>query len=329
MNILKSKFGRYKNQDIIEYTLCNDKNLEVKILNLGGIIKGINFKGKNRVLNYDNIGDYVKNDTYFGAVVGRVAGRISKGRIKIGNKKYELDKNEGNTCLHGGSGGFSFQVWDLENEITNKDSVSIVLKYVSLDMECGFPGELTVYVRYTIDKKDTLTMEYFAKTDKSTPISLTNHSYFNLNNNLNKNILNHVLKIDANKFVKLDKKSIPTKIANVADTPFDFRYGKRIKEDLDLSNEDLKNTNGYDHPFVLNQNSDEQIKLYCKESGISLSIKTTEPVVILYTGNNLDERLGVCLETQWYPDALNQNFLEDNILKPDEKYYSKTEYMFK
>lgn len=328
MNILRNKFGEYKNYDIIEYTLKNDNDLEVKILNLGGIVREINFKGKNRVLNYNNVEDYIDRDGYFGAIVGRVAGRISKGKIKIQNQEYELDKNEGDTCLHGGKEGFSFQIWQLEDEIITNDSTSIVLKYISPDMECGFPGEVIIYVKYTVEENNSLIIEYFAKTNKSTPITLTNHSYFNLNDNLNKDILDHILKIDADKFIRLDEKNIPLKIANVEGTPFDFRSGKKIKEDMDLSNRDLRHTKGYDHPFILNESNGEQIELYCEETGINLGIKTTEPVVILYTGNNLNEGFGVCLETQWYPDAINQEFLEDNILRPNENYYSKTEYKF-
>ncbi|MBZ2174523.1 galactose mutarotase [Schnuerera sp. xch1] len=338
MNISKSIFGTCKAKNVIEYVLDNSKNLKVKILNLGGIIREINFKGKNRVLGLDNVEGYINSITYFGALIGRVAGRISNGKMELNNKAYKLDQNEGSTCLHGGKEGFSFQLWELEEKEVTEDSASITLKYTSPDMECGFPGELTVHAKYTVDRDDCLTIEYFANTNKSTPLTMTNHSYFNLNNDLNQDILEHVLKIDADYYIKLDEKSIPVTIAKVENTPFDFRHNKRIKDDMDSTNEDLINTGGYDHPLILNKDNGEQIVLYSKKSGVKLSMKTTEPVVILYCGNGLNgntllsngqrafKHQGVCLETQWYPDAINQKFLPKNILKPDEKYYSKTKY---
>lgn len=341
MRLSKKNFGTYKDKNVIEYTLDNEKDLNIKLLNYGGIIREINYKGKNRVLGFDNIDSYVKSTDYFGALVGRVAGRISNGKINIDKKSYNLDCNENSTCLHGGEEGFSFQLWELEEEKNTNDLTSVTLKYISPDMECGFPGELTVYAKYSIDKTDSLTIEYFAKTNKSTPITLTNHSYFNLNDNLNESILNHILRIDADNYLKLDEKNIPINISKVEGTPFDFRFGKAIKEDMDLTNEDLKYTGGYDHPFILNENSCNSIELYSKKTGVKLNIETTEPVVIFYTSNGVDGDIslsggekvfkyqGVCLETQWFPDALNQKFLPHNILRPSERYYSKTKYSFK
>lgn len=338
MNLSKDIFGKHNNKNVIEYTLGNEKDLEVKILNLGGIIREINFKGKNRVLGLDNVKGYINSTAYFGALVGRVAGRISGGKIEVENEVYKLDQNEGSTCLHGGEEGFSFQLWELEEEIVTENSASITLKYISPDMECGFPGEVTVYTKYTVDKDDSLNIEYFANTNKSTPLTITNHSYFNLNDDLNEDILDHILRIDADSYIKLNEKSIPIEIAKVEDTPFNFKDNKKIKDDMNLDNEDLKTTGGYDHPFILNKNDGKQIELYSEKSGVGLSIETTEPVAILYCSNGLDKSTllsngepafkhqGVCLETQWYPDALNQEFLSDNILKPDEKYYSRTKY---
>ncbi|MCF6462855.1 aldose epimerase family protein [Clostridium sp. Cult1] len=341
MKISKKIFGIYKDQNIIEYTLSNEKNFNIKLLNYGGIIREINYKDKNRVLGFDNIDSYVNSTGYLGALVGRVAGRISNGKIYINNKPYDLDKNEGSTCLHGGRKGLSFQLWELEEEKITKDSASITLKHISPDMEGGFPGELMVYAKYTIDKEDSLIIEYFAETNKSTPITLTNHSYFNLNDDLNENILDHILRIDGEEYIKLDEKNIPLKISKVDGTPFDFRHGKAIREDMDLTSEDLKITGGYDHPFILNRHNDYPIELYSEKSGVRLIIETTEPVVILYTSNGIDEDLllsggektfkyqGVCLETQWFPDALNQKYMPKNILHPNERYYSKTKYSFK
>lgn len=341
MKIQKSIFGEFNNQVIYEYILDNEKNLQVKVLTFGGTIRELRFYGKNRVLGFDNLKDYIDLSPHFGALIGRVAGRISNGKICIDGKVYELDKNEGTTCLHGGRAGFSHRIWELENEEITDDLVSITLKYISKDMECGFPGQVTVYAKYTVNKDDTLIIEYFASTTKSTPITLTNHSYFNLNDSLEQDILDHFLKIDADNFIKLNHNNIPVRIEKVDDSPFDFRRGKKIKEDMDLSHKDLKYQEGYDHPFILNRSSDKQIELKSFDSGISLTMETTEPVVILYCSNKLNEGLvlsggeksfkyqGVCLETQWYPDALNQDFIPSNLLIPGEEYYSKTVYRFK
>ena len=339
MDYRETYFGKYKNYPIREYILDNDKNLIVKILSLGGTIREINYKGKNRVLGFNNVDDYINLRTYFGAIVGRVAGRISSRLIRIDGVDYKLNQNEGTTCLHGGQEGFAFKAWEFEESKISDNSVSVTLKYISPNLESGFPGEVTVFVQYTVYDDDSLSIEYFARTDKPTPITLTNHSYFNLNDDLNEDILEHFLKIDADSYLKLDEKSIPVKVVSVENTPFDFRNAKMIKSDMDLSLETFKYTKGYDHPFILNV--EKCIELYSEKSGISLNIETTEPVVVLYCSNKLEKGLllsngertlnyqGVCLETQWYPDALNQDFLPDNILKPEEEYYSKTTYRFK
>ena len=339
MDYRETYFGKYKNYPIREYILDNDKNLIVKILSLGGTIREINYKGKNRVLGFNNVDDYINLRTYFGAIVGRVAGRISSRLIRIDGVDYKLNQNEGTTCLHGGQEGFAFKAWEFEESKISDNSVSVTLKYISPNLESGFPGEVTVFVQYTVYDDDSLSIEYFARTDKPTPITLTNHSYFNLNDDLNEDILEHFLKIDADSYLKLDEKSIPVKAVSVENTPFDFKRAKMIKSDMDLFLEDFKYTKGYDHPFILNV--EKCIELYSEKSGISLNIETTEPVVVLYCSNKLEKDLllsngektfnyqGVCLETQWYPDALNQDFLPDNILKPEEEYYSKTIYRFK
>lgn len=340
MELYKGIFEVYKGKEIIEYTLRNNNNMEVKILSLGGIIREIIYKGKNRVLGFDNIQSYVNSSTYMGAIVGRVAGRISKGKIEINKTIYELDKNEGTTCLHGGNQGFSMKIWELADEIISEDSVEIVLKYISKDLESGFPGEMTIYVRYRLKNDDSLIIEYFGETDKDTIITLTNHSYFNLNDNHSEDILNHELMIDANQYIKLNENNIPIGIWNVENTPFDFRNSKVIEKDMDLTHEELMNSEGFDHPFILTKDNDISTTLSSKKSGVELSIETTEPVAILYCSNKIKENLylsdgnktfkyqGVCLETQWYPDATNQDFLPNNILRKGDQYYSRTIYRF-
>ncbi len=340
MKIEEKSFGIYNNKFIKEYTLDNGNNLSLKILTLGAIIREVKFNGKNRVLGFNNVEDYINSRFYFGAIVGRVSGRISKGEFQIGEKNYKLDQNEGTTSLHGGREGFSFKVWEFDDSNVSEEFASITLKYISPDLDSGFPGEFTVYVKYTIYKDNSFEIEYRGLTSKDTPVTLTNHSYFNLNNDLSKDILDHYLRIDADKYIKLDQNNIPTEISSVAGSPFDFRIGKKIKMDMDLNHDELKYTKGYDHPFILNNENSNQVELFCKESGVKLNLFTTEPVVIIYCSNNLSKGYiltegketfkyqGVCLETQWYPDALNQDFLPDNILEPGKEYYSKTQFEF-
>ncbi len=340
MKIKEVSFGVYNNQDIKEYTLDNGHNLSLNILTLGAIIKGVNFNGKNRVLGFDNVEDYVKSRFYFGALIGRVSGRISKSEFKIDEKSYKLDQNEGSTCLHGGKEGFSFKVWEIHDSNVSEESVSITLKHISLDLDNGFPGEFTVFVKYTVYRNNSFEIEYGGVTSKDTPVTLTNHSYFNLNNDLSEDILDHHLRIDADKYIKLDQNNIPIEISSVQGSPFDFRMGKTIKKDMDLNHDELKSTKGYDHPFILNNQDTNQVEVFCKDSGVKLNLFTTEPVIIVYCSNNLSKGYtltegketfkyqGFCLETQWYPDALNQDFLPDNILKSGEEYYSKTRFEF-
>lgn len=340
MNIEERSFGIYDKADIKEYTLDNGNNLSLKVLTLGAIIKEVKFNGENRVLGFDNVEDYINSMFYFGAIVGRVSGRISKGEFQIGEESFKLEQNEGTTCLHGGKEGLSFKVWKLDSRDVSEESASITLKYTSPDLEGGFPGQVNLYVKYTICKDNSFEIEYRGTTTKDTPLTLTNHSFFNLNDDLSIDILEHYLWIDADKYVKLDKNNIPTGISSVENTPFDFRLEKTIKEDMDLNHNELKHSKGYDQPFVLNEGSRKQAELFCKKSGIKLELFTTEPVVILYCGNNLRggynitegketfKYQGVCLETQWYPDALNQEFLPDNILEVGKEYYSKTKFKF-
>lgn len=340
MNIVKRNFGSFKEKEVIEYSIENGQDLEVKILNLGCIIRELNFKGKNRVLGYKTLEDFLNRKGNLGTVVGRVAGRISDGQISIDGQAYELDKNEGSTCLHGGSDGFARQVWDLVEEEIGVDFISLKFKYVSQDQEGGFPGELIVYTKYTINKNNEVIVEYSGKTNKPTIVTLTNHSYFNLHDDLRQGVLDQGLYINADKYISLDESSIPKAIKEVEGSPFDFRQERIIGEAMDLDHEDLKKTKGYDHPFILKKDKKDEIILRSRESGLELRVETTEPTVVVYTSNGLKEGMelsqgeitfpyqGICLETQWYSDAINQDFLPKQILRPGEEYSSKTIYKF-
>ncbi|MDX9916991.1 MAG: aldose epimerase family protein [Gudongella sp.] len=340
MKISKEKFGMMNGKEIYEYTLDNENGLVVKIIEYGAIIREINYKGYNRVLGYNTLDEYLVDKNSFGAAIGRVAGRISGAEITIGDDVYKLDSNEGANCLHGGNHGFGKVAWEFHEEIINATSISLVLKHLDKDRENGFPGNLQTYIKYTLGKYNSLVIDYNARSDKDTLITLTNHTYFNLDDDFSDNILFHKLRIDADRYISLDGNSIPLGIKNTEGTVFDFREEKYIGRDMNLEDQELKETLGYDHPFILNKSTVNEIELFSEKSGVRMSVQTTEPVVVVYAGNKFDEKTtfgkdvrlkkyhGIALETQWYPDAINQKFLPDNILKRGEEYHSRTRFIF-
>ena len=245
--------------------------------------------------------------------------------------------------MHGGSKGFDKVIWNAKQIIT-KNLASIELRYLSKDMEEGYPGNLEVEVTYTLNNNDELTVHYEASTDKSTIINLTQHSYFNLSGDFKNDILDHKIVIDADSFLPVNSKLIPTgKLQDVLGTPFDFRRSKTIRNDINKENEQLNNGLGYDHCWALN-NYNEGFRFaasaYDQISGRFLEIFTDEPGIQFYTGNFLDGtlpsktegnynyRTGFCLETQHFPDSPNQKDFPSVILNPGEKYFSKTSFKF-
>lgn len=344
--IKKSIFGRLKNgEQVFEYILKNKNNFTVKILNYGGIIREIlapdkdgNFE--NIVLGFDNIEDYEEKSPYFGCIVGRIAGRISNAKFKIDNQEYILSKNDGNNNIHGGYKSFSKVIWDTE-EIITEDSIGVRMRYLSEDKEEGFPGNMKTQVVYMLNDNDELTIKYEAVSDKKTIINLTNHTYFNLSGDLKKNILNHNLTIDANKVIYVDEKIIPTgKIENVSNGVFDFTKSKKIGKDIKNLEKQLINCGGYDHPLIFNESNKFKIKLEDKKSGRCMYIDTDQPVVVVYTSNQMgkdlkliggkvsEKNLGVCLETQDYPDAINKKEFPTKIYNANEMYQTYTRYKF-
>ncbi len=341
MTITQNDYAITDNGDSIDcYTLKNVNGVEVSIINYGGIITSIkapNKKGvfENIVLGYDSLAQYIETSPYFGAIVGRYGNRIANGQFSLDGKEYSLAKNNGPNSLHGGLKGFDKVVWNAAT-ISNDDSVSLVLSYLSKDMEEGFPGNLETTVTYTLNSDNKLDIVYEATTDKKTIVNLTNHSYFNLSGSIDKNILDHQLQIDADSLVPVDEFMIPTgDLAMVENTPFDFRMFKAIGDDIDANNEQLKLGSGYDHCWVLN-NQNEGFRLiatvYHETSGRELEVFSDEPGVQLYTGNHLEglheKRTGFCLETQHYPDSPNQLNFPSVVLNPNAKYTSKTSYKF-
>ena len=309
-------------------------DIELVVLDYGATIQSIKFKGKDCVLGFDNINDYEESDAYFGATIGRVANRIKGGKFKIGKKTYKLNKNDGNNTLHGGRYGFNTVVWEVESVGPRE----IVFKYFSHDKDEGFPGNLLVKVRYYI-RGNRVGIEYTAVSDQDTVVNLTNHTYFNLIGD--ESAENMFLAIKADYYTPIDKNLIPTgKVLPVKDTPMDFNWAKFIGKDIGAKFDQLNYADGYDHNYVLKGAGFRKFAvLSSARSDILMTCYTDQPGVQLYTGNKLNgivgkgsvsygKRWGVCLETQTFPNAVNEKRFEAPILKEGETYRTKTEFAF-
>ena len=339
-SISKDFYGTINKDDSVQiFTLKNSKNISVKILSYGGIIKEINTPDrngtyKNIVLDYNKINSYTTDQSYLGAIIGRYANRIQNGKFKIDDSIYNLAKNNNENHLHGGLVGFDKVIWAAKTEIKD-NSVSLILKYLSRDMEEGYPGNLKTSVIYTLTNDNELDIEYSATTDKKTIINLTNHSYFNLTGE-KEDVDDHLLKINSKEYIPVNNNLIPIgQFENVFNSPFDFNEYKPIGEEINSSNNQLYIGNGYDHCWVLNKKYNEygySASLYDKNSGRLLKIYTDQPGIQVYSGNYLSDpfvkRQGVCLETQHYPDSPNQKKYPSTLLNPNEKFYSKTSFKF-
>jgi aldose 1-epimerase len=283
--------------------------------------------------------NHAKGNPFFGPIVGRYANRIAHAKFSLDGKEYTLTKNDGDNTLHGGPNGFHNQLWTAH---IIPDGVE--LKYLSKDGEEGYPGNLSVTVKYTL-KGNELNIDYSATTDKDTVLNLTNHSYFNLAGQGNGTILGDELKLNASRFTPVDSGLIPTgELKPVAGTPFDFTKPHTVGERINANDEQLRlGHNGYDHNFVIDgggKELKEAAEVYDPASGRVLTVLTTQPGVQFYTANFLDGSIkgkggkayprnaALCLETQHFPDSPNQPDFPTTVLKPGSEFHSTTIYRF-
>ncbi len=327
------------------YVLTNG-DIKAAITNYGGrlvslVVPDSSGKPVDVVVGLGSVQDYVNSsEPYFGATIGRVGNRIANGKFTLDGKQYGLFTNNGPNTLHGGKKGFQAVVWDAEQ----LNDSTLQLKYRSVHMEEGFPGNLDVKVLYTLTSGRGLDIKYEATTDQKTVVNLTNHAFFNLNGEGSGTINDHVLQINADKYTPVDSTLIPTgEIAPVAGTPFDFRQPATIGSRVDQQDAQLQNGKGYDHNYVLNDAS-TNMKLAATvkgdKSGIVMKVYTTEPGLQFYGGNFMqakntfksgakDEfRTAFCLETQHFPDAPNQKNFPSIELNKGETYKTETRYEF-
>lgn len=347
-SVTKSSFGVLPDGKAVDsYTLANAGGMRVKILTYGGIIQSVEVPDSHGrlgdvVLGFDSLDGYVKQSPYFGAVVGRYANRIARGRFTLDGKEYTLAVNNGQNALHGGLKGFDKVVWSAE-PFQRGDSVGVLLSYVSPDGEEGYPGTLKVTVRYTLTGANELVVDYDATTDKATPINLSQHSYFNLSAGRSPDVLGHVVTIDASRYTPVDSTLIPTgALAPVAGTPFDFRQGTTIGARIEDADPQLKIAGGYDHNFVLQGGSGvtHAARVVEPTTGRTLDVYTDQPGLQFYSGNFLDgsikgkggtpyvHRGAFCLETQHFPDSPNHPAFPSTILRPGSTYRTRTIFKF-
>lgn len=348
-SVTRAPFGTTPAGEMVElFTLVNPAGIEVRTMTYGGIIVSLRTPDRSGelediVLGYDVLAGYIRENPYFGAIVGRYGNRIANARFALDGETFTLAANNGPNHLHGGIVGFDKVVWSAE-PFTGDTAVGIVFRYTSPDGDEGYPGNLEAQVTYTLTDGNALVFEYHATTDRATPVNLTQHSYFNLAGDGRGDILDHELMIRAGQYTPVDSTLIPTgEIASVDGTPFDFRTPTGIGARIDDNDEQLRFGGGYDHNFVLDSPGDGlslAARVMEPGSGRTLEVWTTEPGLQFYSGNFLDgsitgkaghvyhHRTGFCLETQHYPDSPNQPGFPSTILRPGEEYASRTRLVF-
>jgi aldose 1-epimerase len=335
------------NPRLQEFKLKNKNGLEMTVTNFGARVMTLNVpdrEGKvdDIVLGHDTGQDYIGGHPYFGALIGRYANRISKGKFSLGGHTYQLPVNNGVNHLHGGT-GFQNRFWRVTPEQVQGEDV-LILQYTSPDQEDGYPGNVEVKVTFALNNNNEWIIEYHAVADRETVINLTQHNFYNLAGEGNGDILGHHLVINADNTTDVDKNLIPTgKVNSVADTPFDFRKITAIGSRIDADNQQLSFGKGYDHNWILNKEGRElshAATLIDPASKRKMEVWTTEPGLQVYTGNFLDAtdkgkfgktypyRSALCLEAQHFPDSPNHSHFPTTVLRPGDKYYQKTVYKF-
>ena len=353
MSITKRSFGKLTDgREVFVYDIKNAKGTELSVCEFGASMVNIvvcdkNGKKTDVLCGYDNARDYEMARGYQGAVVGRWANRIEGGSFILDGEKYSLTINKGTYHIHGGNEGkLSHILWESELVADNENAVRF--SCVSPDGNNGYPGNLSVSVTYALTEDDGVFIHYVATTDKKTIISLTNHSYFNLNGCGSGSIVDHVLVLDADTYLETDDRAIPTgRIMSVEGTPFDFRVAKRVGDEIDSPHPNIQSAGGYDHCFNFvgwEKESDEvalRASVYSEESGIEMQVYTNSPCAQVYTANGMNDknynfkggveqipREAICIETQRMPDSMNHEGFTKATLDVDEVYDYTTIYKF-
>lgn len=344
MEIKKELFGQtVDGRDVFLYTLQNKNGVSVSVSEYGAIITSVIVPDKDGMmedvaLGYDTLEPYFTNNEFFGATVGRNANRIAGATFEIDGTRYNLPANEGSNNLHSAiDNGFHKKLW-----VASPDEARncVTFSYISPDGENGFPGTLDMKVSFTLTDEDALDIHYEGISDKKTVINCTNHSYWNLAGHGNGTILDHFIKIEASRYNPVGEGSIPTgENASVEGTPFDFREFRKIGERIDEKNAQLEITGGYDHNYVVDKPGLIAV-VEERDCGRRMEVYSTLPGVQFYAGNYIRDgiagkdgatyrkRSGLALETQFFPDAVNQEGFEKPIFSAGKKYSYTTTYKF-
>jgi aldose 1-epimerase len=328
------------------FILRNAHGLELRTATYGGIIVSLSVPDRHGrladvVLGHDALENYISDSSYFGAIIGRFANRIAGARFTVDGRPYRLTANDGRNHLHGGRTGFDRVVWRAAPFRTGH-AEGVALSYTSPDGEEGYPGNLDTRVRYALTDRNELVVDFRATTDRATPVNLTQHTCFNLNGA--GDVLGHLLRINADLMTPVDENLIPTgAAAPVAGGPFDFRTLTAIGARIGADDEQLRRGRGYDHNFVLKREHPGLVhaaQVVEPTSGRTLNVYTTEPGLQFYSGNFIDgrvigkkgrvygPRVGLCLETQHFPDSPNQPGFPSTLLRPGAQYRSRTVFAF-
>lgn len=347
MNIKKMHFGITNVGDsVFTFRLKNSNNMEAVVTNYGATLISLSIPSNNKkldvVLGYDNLDNYISNPKFFGATIGPNCNRINNACFTLNEVEYNLEKNDNNNNLHSGRKGFHKVLW---NYTVNEDENYVEFDYLNSDKSQGFPGNMKIKVKYTLNEDNELKISYEGISDKDTIINLTNHTYFNLSGHKSKDATNQNLWINSKYFTPVkDSNCIPTgEITPVKGTPMDFTILKKINSQINDDYEQLRFCGGYDHNFVIDKKEkgiEKIAKLYDENTNITMEVYSDREGVQFYAGNFIsggpigkentvyEDRCGICLETQYFPDSINNQNFKSPILKAGEKYESTTIYKF-
>lgn len=344
MAVSISAFGALRDgRKVNKITLKNAAGTQVSVLDYGATLQSFVFDGKDILLGYDTIEGYVNaNGSYIGATVGRFCNRIANGRFMLGDKEVQVACNEvSRHChLHGGMIGFDKKIWSYEI-LSDDTEPAVCFTLTSPDGDENYPGTLQVRLTVTLTADNTLSLAYNATTDRDTVVNLTNHSYFNINGYDGDNILDTLLTVNADEITPVDEGLIPTgEFLPVEGTPLDFRHVKPMRDGILGTHPQIAIAGGIDHNFVLAHGKGvmrEAACAYSEKSGIRLVCSTDLPGLQIYTANFLNEQAGknghcwsayggFCLETQYFPDSVNQPNFPSVFLAAGEEYTSRTDF---
>jgi len=348
-HITRRPFGSTRDGRPVDlFVLSNAAGLQASVITYGGIVTSLSAPDRHGelgdvVLGFDCLDDYLAGHPYFGAIVGRYANRISRGRFTLDGKSHLLACNDGDNHLHGGVEGFDKALWQPFPRLTPAGA-QLELRHVSPDGDEGYPGRLEVAVTYDLTDDNELRIDYRAVTDRPTHVNLTHHGYFNLGGPASAGALDHVLEITADRFIPVGTNLLPTgEMRPVNGTPMDFREPTPIGKRIDEHDEQLQFGSGYDHSWVLNRTGDgvePAARVVDPATGRVMEVLTTEPGLQLYSANFLDgslvgkagkpykRRCAFSLETQHFPDSPNRPEFPSTVLRPGETYSSATIYRF-